>query len=231
MRNLTVLLIFIVFIVGVSSAQSGYCGLVDLSFQHNATTTPVGYEELINYPSGNPEVDENVSIKNTDGPVLIDSYITPEGALYETTDLLKGLRSYRMYHWVDSNPGTTQGNYSVYLRKANGTEIYVYSALSADVNSLTPLLYETNYVKQSDSKIEPTDRIVIKVYGQTTHSSPVVFHFVYQGDVRASFVSSGYFVCKESTNDQSSYAPSAIMFSLIGGFIGALIIIKRRNFK
>lgn len=210
----SLLLLFLILVLTccaspVSAQAQSWCGIQTLFFQHNLSTSPAGYEELINYPSGNPEVDENITINAGMGPVLLDAYITPEGALTDTSELLKGLRRYRMYHYVNTASGVTVANYSVYLRHANGTETYVYSALSDDINDLTANEYLTSYVKQSDSMLSPTDRIVIKIFAQTTHPSNVVFHFVYQGSVHTSHVDSGYFVCEDTAAESVSvYQPS-----------------------
>ena len=175
--------------------RQSVCGVQTLYFQHNESTSPPGYEELINYPSGNPEVDENITIKNTDGLVLIDNYIMPEGSLSGTTALLDGLRRYRFYSYVDGASGVTTLNFTAFRRYADGTEQNFYSAQSEDINSLTVLEYDLNYVSQNVLYLNPTDRLGIRVYGMTTHSAPIKLHWVYQGASHASHFESGYFVC------------------------------------
>lgn len=238
MRSLALLfsLVLLVCILQPVAAQQSYCGIVSLFFQHNTTTNPPGYEELIGYPSGNTEVDESITIKNTDGLVLIDSYITPEGAFAHTSELQAGLRTYKMWHWVDTASGVTTANYSVYLRKSNGTEIFVYSAKSNDVDALVPTRYDTVYVKQVPTILEPTDRIVIKVYGGTTHPSPVVFHFVYQGSTRASLVESGYFTCEAEGAQQGAaiymqppLVPLPAAIPLLGLVLAVLVFARSRK--
>ena len=205
-----------------SDAQT-WCGIQTLYFQHNLSTSPPGYEELINYPSGNTEVDESITINSAMGPVLLDSYITPEGAFQDTSELLKGLRRYRMFHYVSSASGTTVANYSVYIRDQTGKETFVYSALSDDINDLVVNEYLTSYVKQEDSFLSPTDRIVIKIYGQTTHPSNIVFHFVYQGSTHTSHVESGYFVCEGTVPESVSvYRPS--VFAPVGNGVAILAV-------
>lgn len=74
-RRLLILIAVCLILVPCFAQQQPWCGITILYFQHNATTTPAGYEELINYPSGNAEVDEAMTIVNTDGWVLIVSSI------------------------------------------------------------------------------------------------------------------------------------------------------------
>lgn len=231
MKLLVSLLVSTIFVIGIVGAQGPVCGGQTLYFQHQNSPDIPGYEELINYPSGNAQEDENITIKNTDGPVLIDAYIMPAGSLSQATLLLKGLRVFTTYHYVDGASGTTQINFTAFQRFENGTEVVFYSQLTDDINSLTATDYTTYRVSQQDLILNPTDRLGIKVYGQTTHSAPVKLHFVYQGTTNTSHFESGFFECPVYQNDQSSYAPSAIMFALIGGLIGALVVIKRGGFK
>lgn len=215
----------------VSAQPQPWCGIQTLYFQHNETTHPTGYEELINYPSGNAEVDESVTITSANGWVLIDSYITPEGSLYQTEEDLAGLRRYRYYTYVSTNTGTTQLNFTPFLRTPDGGETYFYSAVSDDINDLTVNEYLTSHVSQTPLIIHnATDRIVIKVYAKTTHPSPVTVHWVYQGSTHTSHVESGYFVCEEvstAISANNNIEGIAILFGLIGGVIGSIIIIRR----
>jgi len=217
-----------VIIVGTVSAQhqQPWCGVTTLFFQHNASTSPAGYEELINYPSGNPEVDESITITNANGWVLVDSYITPEGALDETIEDLAGLRRYKFFSYVSSNVGTTQFNFTPSKRAADGTETVFYSAISEDINSLTPDEYLLSHVSQTSLMLNPGDRIVIKVYVKTTHSSPITVHWLYQGSTNTSHVESGYFVCEEF-QEQNSLVPAGLLFAFIGGLIGTIVLSRR----
>jgi hypothetical protein len=183
--------------ITVTAQTQSWCGIQTLYFQHNASTSPVGYEELINYPSGNTEVDEQITVTNTGGPVLIDNYIMPEESLTTTTMLDRGLRVYRYYSYVSSATGITQLNFTAFKRFANGTEINFYTAMSGDIDGLTVSEYTFNYVSQLPVKINSTDRLGIRVTANTSHSSPIVIHWVYQGSLHTSNFESGYFECSE----------------------------------
>lgn len=210
-------------------AQGPVCGSQMLYFQHNESTSPPGYEELINYPSGNAQVDENITIKNTDGPVLIDAYIMPEGSLHDATMLLRGLRTFTTYHYVDSASGTTQINFTAFQRFSNGTEIVFYSQLTDDINSLTPTDYVTYRVSQQDLKLSPSDRLGIKVYGQTTHSAPVKLYFVYQGTTNTSHFMSGFFECPDIHGEPDMGIALPFAFAVLGALIVGLILIRRKQ--
>ncbi|MFA7304847.1 MAG: hypothetical protein WC015_10110, partial [Methanoregula sp.] len=74
-------------------------------------------------------------------------------------------------------------------------------------------------------------RLVIKVYAESTHSSNVVTHFLYEGTTNTSHVVSPLLVCPTTTtpSPDSSGSGGAIgaAFGLIAGMIGAIVISKR----
>jgi hypothetical protein len=226
---------FLLCVIPVVAQPQSSCGSLTLYFQHNESTSPAGYEELIAYPSGNPEVDESITIQSSNGPVLIDAYIMPEGSLAQTSELLRGLRTFLTYHYVSTASGTTQINFTAFQRFANGTEVVFYSQLTDDINALTVTDYTTYRVSQADLIVSPTDRLGIKIYGQTTHPSPVVLHFVYQGSVHASHFESGYFVCPSTQLSASNGAgvdtntAFMLVLGIVGGIVGAIVITSRKK--
>lgn len=224
-----VCLVILVLLTAPVVAQGPVCGSQTLYFQHQNAPDIPGYEELINYPSGNAQEDENVTIKNTDGPVLIDAYIMPAGSLSQATMLLKGLRVFTTYHYVDGASGTTQINFTAFQRFQNGTEVVFYSQLSDDINSLVPTDYTTYRVSQQDLKLNPTDRLGIKVYGQTTHSAPITLHFIYQGTTNTSHFESGFFECPETVGQPDEGPALPILCGLVGGLLAALFLIRRKQ--
>lgn len=232
MRLIPILIFICLILPAVHAQGQSWCGIQTLYFQHNATTTPAGYEELINYPSGNPEVDENVSIKNTDGLVLIDNYIMPENSLTHTQALLEGLRRYRFYSYVDSAVGTTTFNFTAFRRFINGTEQNFYSAQSTDIDALTITEYDLNYVSQVTLSLNPTDRLGIRVYASTTHPSPIVVHWVYQGNAHASHFESGYFSCPAAdiyVGPGDAGVPLKIAVPVLAVILGIVLIVRRKN--
>jgi hypothetical protein len=80
--------------------------------------------------------------------------------------------------------------------------------------------------------LEYGDRIVIKVYGKTTHSSPVTLHWLYQGTTNTSHVESGYFVCEESiphTSQDTGIEFIGILFGIVGGLLGGILVLRRER--
>lgn len=188
-----VLLVLLLFINPISAQE--ICGRPILWFNHEYSPDIEGYEELQVFPSGNTEIDENVTVINTGGPVLIDSYILPADTIEVHSKLYAGLRKFTTWHYVSSAVGTTQINFTAFQRHTDGSESIFYSQLSDDIDALTVTDYTTYRISTEDLDLMPGDRLGIKVYAQTTHSSPITVHFVYQGTTHASHFESGYFDC------------------------------------
>ncbi len=220
---ISVLLLIALLAIPASMGQGqSWCGVQTLYFQHNASISPAGYEELINYPSGNAEVEETVSVINTGGPVLIDNYILPEHSLTNTQKLLMGLRVYTFYAYVDSAVGTTRLNFTAFRRSQDGTETNFYTAMSGDIDALSVQAYTLNYVSQVTLTLNPTDRLGIRVSANTTHSSPITVHWIYQGTAHASNFESGYFECGNWQYDTIQETP---MSPVVPGLAIALVMI------
>lgn len=172
-----------------------WCGAQDLFFDHDQSSDPLGYEQLLNFPDGNPEVDENVTLRDTFGYVPIDQYITPIG-LPNINLIEYGAWRFRTYDYVSTTVGNTTLNFTVYkYDQTTALQTYLFSIESADINDLTVTEILTGYASSTNFTLLSTDRLVIKVSGKTDHSSNVFLHFVYQGFSHASHVNPAYFIC------------------------------------
>lgn len=233
MKICIIILVISLFVsIPVFAQDQNFCGTQILYFQTNQSSSPAGYEELINYPSGNPEVSENVSVIDTSGPVLIDNYIIPEGSLEGTTQLRAGLRKYTFYAWVDKDVGETTLNFTAFSRHADGSETEFYSARSPEINGQETSEYNFFYVSTVNLPLSPTDRLGIRVYAQTTSNAEIFVHWVYQGNEHTSHLDSGFFVCEEVTPiptipnlPAESGANSFFISLLFGGILLILFVI------
>ena len=231
MKN-KMLLLTLLFVCIVTPVSAQWCGVQTLFFQHaNAPDIP-GYEQLINYPSGAPEVDESVTIQASSGPVLIDTYLSPVGTP-DVSEITNGLRRYRTFMYVNSASGITRLNFTPFIRYTNGTERNVYTVMSDDIESLTVSEYLTSYTNPNNTYMEASARYGIRVTANTTHPSPIVVHWVYEGTLHYSSVDSGNFVCGDYSSMPISYyvpkqSPSNAFAPMIAtGIIGFLLLRKR----
>jgi hypothetical protein len=183
-----------------------WCGRQTIYFNHINSTDPTSYERLLNYPDGGAEIQENITLKDTMGEVLIDSYISDPG--YPNTDLLiGGLSRFRTYHYVSSTPGITTVNFSVSKRSITGNQTFLWSVESQDINNLNINEILTSHVTNVSYALAATDRILINVSGKTTHSSNIYLNWFYQGTNHASHVELEYFNCEEEVCGCGTTAP------------------------
>ena len=212
MKKTVLIFIALCLLIGCAQSTNQWCGLQDAYFNNTALGDLTGYETLMNFPSGSPEITESITVINTGGTKLIDTYIMPAGSLANTLSLDSGLRRYRIYAYVSSATGTTQLNFTAFRRFVNGTEQDFYTALSGDINDLTVTEYDFNYVLQNTLMLNPTDRLGVRVSANTTHSSPITVYWVYQGSLHTSMFETGYFECPTpsttNTNESYAYSPS-----------------------
>jgi hypothetical protein len=231
--RLGIAILVLICLIGSASADQ-WCGVNTLYFQHQGSPDVTGYEQLINYPSGANEVIESVTIQASTGPKLIDAYISPAGSP-NVTDIYKGLRRYRTFMYVDSASGITRLNFTPFIRYDNGTEQNIYTVMSDEINDLSVNEYLTSYTNQNNITFPSTARFGIRVTANTTHPSSITVYWVYEGSVHHSSVDSGYFVCPEKLDIDDVISPSGsdkaigILFGLIGGIIGSLILIKKHG--
>lgn len=229
MKHFCALMILIAIAIVPSCAQNpAWCELNTIYFQHSNSSDIPGYEELRNYPSGYPESDENVTITSASGLVLIDTYITPQhepGVIA----LEPGLRRYRTYHYVDKSIGITRFVFTQFVRHSSGTETNLYTVITEDIDSVVVNEYLTSYVIANITNLDKTDRIGVRVYVNTTSSTAIQTHFVYEGATHHSHIDSGYYLCDEQVNDASDepLTPIGIAFGVVGGMLGALIVSRR----
>lgn len=201
-----------------------WCGSPAIYFSHAVSPDIPGYEGLKIYPDGAPAEDENVTVKNTLGQVLIDSYIS-DPTLPRVSSIRAGLWRFRTFHYVSSTAGVTKANFTVYKRSSTGVETFLFYVETEDIESTASNEYLTSYVMQTDTPMAQSDRIVIRVYGESTHSANVQLHFLYEGTTSTSHVVPSLLVC--STGGAADNTAMGLVLALTGGFLGAIIISRR----
>lgn len=237
MKSKIIILILLLFFIlqPVSGAQR-WCGVQTLFFQNNLLPDIPGYEQLINYPSGETEVDEFVTVQASSGPVLIDTYLTPVGEP-GVSEISNGLRRYRTFMYVNSASGITRLNFTPFIRYANGTEKNIYTVMTDDIDSLVVTEYLTSYTNPNVIHMDPTSRFGVRVTANTTQPSNIVVHWVYEGTTHYSSVDSGNFVCEDTpliTNETYQYSPTpATPFSTwlifaVGGIVLFIMAFLRK---
>lgn len=207
-----------------------WCGIQNGYFQDIPSGVD-GFRDLHNYASGNPLVDENVTITDANGVVFIDSYISPPGAL-TNVKLLEGLRNYNIYGYVSSvsQPSYFTFNVSKYDTATN-KEIFFYNMTSVPISSVTPTLDKTYYTSPKNVSFSATERILIRIGAYTTRNTATTIHFLNQGTT-PTYVQSGYFQCPvvsgAASNTDYGFAICALA-AVIFGMLGTLVLIRRKQ--
>jgi hypothetical protein len=161
----------------IDTIQSTQGGLI--YWLANTASDIGGYELMLTAPSsGTVDVDTKI-ITSTSGVVLIGSYITASGTP-NTTIIPAGIWDFEVYGEVDNINANTYFIARVYKYTVSGTETLLFSTQSASIeNTTTAPIYFDTY--QQAFSLNGSDRLVCKIYGQTTSSQNITLRYYYQG--------------------------------------------------
>jgi hypothetical protein len=203
-RAILVFLFILSILIFPASADNWtqWCGLQSIYFDHGNAILPAGYESLNVTPPGKTEIDETVTVKASTSPMLIDSYISPQG-YPGVISLAAGTRTYNMYGYVNGAAGITRFNVTLHTRDITGLETFHYQAYSNDIDDLAVANQQFSF-SHPQINMATTDRLVIRVYADTDSVSDKVVHWIYQGTTHSSRVDSAYFNCAIPTTTTST---------------------------
>lgn len=140
-----------------------------------------GYESLQpDTPDADPQDDMTTVVINTGGQSIIEEFASDAGdpAL---TEIPAGEYEFRYWAYVSDASGATNLVFKIYKRNTSGTETLLFEIDSPEINALSSNYYTALYVAVTPFAIAETDRIVAKVYAETTHTSNVTAHFLHSG--------------------------------------------------
>jgi collagen type VII alpha len=171
------------------AAGAAATGLI-LYFENTSEGIITDYNLIEDTPAGGSEADESVSVAAADGEKLIRAFITPTG-FPGIDELTPGLWAFDIWYYIDAVVGISNLVMRVYKRAVGGTETEIFNVTS-DAISVTLVATEDtfNYVTGSAVALDPTDRIVVKVFAKTTSAIARTVHFVFDGNTHASHVAS-----------------------------------------
>lgn len=234
-------LLFLLAVVLVVSPVAGilsgddipWCEMEDLLLTNITDSNITQYNKLLNYPPIQPQQSFEVKVSQAQGEVYIGGYITepfPSG-IY----ILPAIFRARTQHYVESASGTTTVIYKVYNYTASGTEIgplFYETWRSDDINNVgtVPTEYITNYARRNTTKLFPGDRLLIKMYGQTTNVPSTTLGTTFTGNVNVSYITSGYFYCPEYDVDfvPANRVPVSIAIPILC-VIASVILLRKRD--
>jgi hypothetical protein len=140
-----------------------------------------GYESLQpDTPDADPQDDMTAVVINTGGQVIIEEFASDAGDP-NLTEIPAGEYEFRYWAYVSTASGATNLVFKVYKRNTAGTETLLFEVDSPEINALSSNYYTALSVLVTPLAIGATDRIVAKVYAETTHTSNVTAHFLHSG--------------------------------------------------
>ncbi len=150
-------------------------------FLHNhVDPTASGYEQILKQPGDEAEGYDEVSIAVGDGETLIDQYITVSGEP-NTEFIPAGVWTFHIYGYCDSGVvGDSYIRAKIYKRSAAGTEAYCFESTTPELSTGGPFLYTTQ-TAASGIDMEAADRIVLKLYAETSSSPNRDIRYYYEG--------------------------------------------------
>jgi hypothetical protein len=125
-------------------------------------------------------------VTSSSGEVLINEFATAVGDP-DLEELPTGEYEIRFWGYVSSNDGDTRLVFRVYRRATNGTETQLFYLDSPEIDATAASYYNEILVNTQPNVIDPSDRIVTKVYAKTTSSSNITAHFVHSGTTPSSW--------------------------------------------
>lgn len=157
-------------------------------FLHRTASDIATYETLRSEPATGIEKIDTVNVTSGTGPVLLGSYATDPGVPGVGT-LPSGMWGFREFAGVNNTGGTSTILVRVYSRTVGGTETLLFQSTSPTLTTTSASLYYWIYTQTNDIALDPTDRIVVKFYGQTTSGAVRSVSHYYEGSTHASWLS------------------------------------------
>lgn len=169
----------------VNGAQSVVNAGAGVEFYYTTTASDIsGYKQLTRGPQNVAEQDITVVANNN--TVLFFAYSSPSTGLGGTS-IDAGTWIFDVFAYASLLTLESHIVLDVYSRTSGGTETLLFSVNSGTLSS-TLQLYEIVTVQQAFS-INPTDRLIVKVSGETSNTSNTTIHFVFGGTTHYSNVS------------------------------------------
>lgn len=226
------LFILLAMLVMPCAAIEQYCEMRNLIFTPTVdTTVPGNYYKLLNVPPVADQTILSVTVKNTDGPKAFGAWVSPP--MTKTVQIEPAIWRARTNHYVSTTAGTSRVVFEVWNYTSAGTEMgpLWYNAWQTDdINTLSPDEYLTNYARRNGTWLFKGDRLMIKMYGNTTHSADVTISTTLLGNSNISYIEGGFFLCSDLEGSDSGTGGSGsegLIMGIVGGLLGGILVIGR----
>lgn len=172
----------------VNAGMSVVNGGSGVDFFPDETASDIGtYKTLSKTPASTAEVDETVVVNNN--KVLLATYASASAGL-GGTQIDAGVWNFDIWGYVSSiAAGSSTIVFDIYKRTTGGTETLLFSFTSSPLTTTIGLSSLNTSVQQAFT-INATDRLILKVSGQTTAAANRTVHFVHNGATHYSHLNS-----------------------------------------
>lgn len=130
-----------------------------------------GYESLLLSPLTITGNTETISISGNTG--LIDAYITPPNQP-AITSIPSGLWVMHGHFQFSAVDGLNYIHWDVYRRTTGGSETFLFRMSTPDITTTASTEYQVETVQLASTGWTTTDRLVVKIYAQTTGGAKTV---------------------------------------------------------
>jgi hypothetical protein len=145
------------------------------------------YDQLLDQATG-AEADLSIAITSGSGQTLIKSFASVVGSP-DVSYIPAGLWDFDYYAYVSAATGTTTLTFTVYKRtNPGGVETQLFTVTTPNITNTTVAAGTVTFSLSTDTIVNTTDRIVVKVLAQTTSGSSVTVHYVFDGTLHTSHV-------------------------------------------
>ena len=146
-----------------------------------------GYKTLeLETTESKPEVVIPVSINQSSGSVIIEEFIT-EAMQPNSETLSSGEYEFKFWARVDDIEAISTIKFKIYARSEDGTETELASTEEYEINFLTDTAYSAIFEIADEKTINKEDRLVVKVFAQTSSSTNKTISFIHSATRPSSF--------------------------------------------
>lgn len=159
-----------------------------------------GYKRMQPPPFSLAEATVSAAVKAADGEVLLKAWISDA---LGTTSLTAGTWAFSIYAALSSGAGDTTLKARVYRRTSAGTETELFNVTSAAFDDISAALVAFSS-SQSAHTVDVTDRLVLKLYCQTTNATDITVTVYYLGAANQSRIDLPFLVPVISGGDMTA---------------------------
>ena len=176
---------------------SGQISKQALFLQHDENPNISSYKKLLPIPANNPAEEIDIATVNSGtGQVEFgETSGAPRGYLTDpgfpgTTAIPAGIWNFNTWLSVDNSSGITEAVIHVYKHSSSGMITELFNVTTARIIGITPnpQLIQTQYTQETDIALDPTDRILVRYFAQTTAGSNRTASLYYEGSLHASYI-------------------------------------------